>query len=182
MSLKVPKRAAERPNQQRNFPEGQWVVEIEEVRSKEPPEFMLEVRGNKARVGGAPAELLGVQLGKAIALNDGQEDAGNQKLFADLIVMDSGRSIQDLDFNATSGLGWGIQRDAALYVNLALALGQAYEADGGVSASDDFLDRLRNGDFNGHKVIVDVKHNAWKSKDGSKSGTNVDIQAFSPAA
>lgn len=182
MTLRVPKRNAERPNARRLFPEGTWLIELEEVTAKDPPDFMYEVRGRRAQIGGTPAEQIGIRFGSAEALADGQEDVGNQKLFLDMVVMDGGTSIDAVDLQANDGLGWGILRDAAVFTNLALALGQAFEEGGYVSPSDDFLEQLRDGAFNGHKVIVEVKHNAWKSKDGSKSGVNVDIEAFSVAA
>lgn len=182
--LKVPKKRAERPNDRQLFPEGTWLVELDSVRVKDDlPDWMFTSKNDKApRIGARPAEQLGLQFGSAQALNEGQDDAGNQKLFLDMLVMDSGTEIHEVDLDAHgTGIGWGIRKDAALFTNLAIALGQAVEVDGYVSPSDDFLAQLRDGVFNGHKVVVEVEHGAWKSENG-KSGVNVNVVAFSSAA
>lgn len=184
MTLRVPKRSAEKPNAKRLFPAGEWLLEIDEVRSRAPQPWMYDAKPTEKNPNPLPrvvrgGEILGIQLGSAVALAEGQEDPGNQKIFLDLIVSDGDTSIDNVDLDAKdAGVGWGILKDTRMYANLALALGQTFEDEGFVITSDDFLERLRNGEFNGHKVIATVTHTPYRNG----NGINVAIEAFAPAA
>ena len=186
--LRVPEKRAANPNASREFPAGEWLWEIEEIRTREidpsaNPKlqwmFTPNDNGNQ-RYAGDTAETIGIQLGKAQPLADGQEDAGDQKMFVDITLRDGDVFIDEVDDNAT-GVGYQILVDGALFTNLALALGQAYKQDGYVYPADDFREQLAAGAFKGFKIAGKVVTRTFKKRDGSV-GSKVELEYFSPAA
>ena len=190
VALRVPKKRAENPAAGgKDFPEGVWLFTLEEPRvweidasnAKMAWAFTPNAKGNVA-FKGKDAEIVALQLGQAEALEEGQEDAGAQKMFCDITIRDGKTTIENVDRAAKEpNVGYKILIDAALFVNLALALGQAYEEGGDVLPADDFREQLRSGAFNGFKVVGQVKHRTYPKKDGT-TGKNVEVVQFSPAA
>lgn len=189
--LRVPEKRATNPNASREFPKGDWQWEIEEIRLREiDPKanpklgwmFETNERGNR-RYAGPTAETVSLQLGRATALNDGQEDPGDQKLFVEITLRDGDVYIDEVGENATEeqGVGYQIAIDGALYANLALALGQAYKQDGFVMPADDFRTQLVDGAFKGVNVAGRVIERTFKKRDGS-TGSKVELEYFSPAS
>jgi hypothetical protein len=192
--LKVPAKRAANPSAGREFPEGLYLMTIEEARNRtQDPQanpklaWAFQSKGEnkkgepkRPRFGGPTADVLGLQLGQGQSLEEGQDDPGKQKMFCDLTVRDGDTFIDEVGEDA-DGLGYQILIDGALFTNLALALGQAYEEDGYVYPSDDFRESLIAGKYNGFKVIVKVKHREWTSAAGKK-GVSVEVEYFQPAA
>lgn len=189
--LRVPEKRAENPNASREYPQGEWLWEIEEIRLREidpsaNPKlawmFQENDKGNK-RYAGPTAETISLQLGKAQALADGQEAPGEQKLFVELTLRDGDVYIDEVGENAqeTQGVGYQITIDGAMYANLALALGQAFKQDGFVSPADDFREQLTSGAFKGFKVAGKVIKRTFSKRDGTP-GSKVELEYFSPAA
>ena len=173
VQLRVPKARAEKPRGGREFPEGLWLMELEAVTTREidpaaNPKlqwmFNENDKGNK-RYAGATAETLGIQFGQAEALEEEQDEAGNQKLFVDLTLRDGTTYIDEVGEDAR-GVGYQISIDGSLFTNLALALKQAYEEDGYYQPTDDFRDQLASGAFVGVQVKVKVFHRHYTSAAG----------------
>lgn len=182
--LRVPKKQAEKPQQDRLFPAGVWMVSIEDVRVRTAPDFMLREpdSGAPPQVANEANEVTGVQFGEAQPLEDGQEEVGNQKFFHDFVTKDGNVGIMDgVKDVVEAGCGWRVQSDGKWLTNLALALGAVVEYSDGVSPTDDFLRQLQADEFKGHKVVIEVRHREWTSKTG-KSGVSAELIAFSPAA
>jgi len=183
-ALKVPKKQAEKPQQDRLFPAGVWMMELEEVRMKGAPDFMLRVpeSGKAPQVGNGDNEVTGVQFGGAVALEDGQDEAGKMKFFQDFVTRDGGVGIMDgVQDISLAGCGWRVQGDGKWFTNLALAIGAVIDYGSDVAPTDDFLDKLQAGEFKGYKVVLEVRHREWVSKAG-KSGVSAELVAFSPGA
>jgi len=183
--LRVPKKQAEKPQQDRLFPAGVWMMSIEDVRVRTAPDFMLRNDPDSDRppqVAHEDNELMGVQFGEAQPLEDGQEEVGNQKFFHDFLTRDGNVAIMDGVSNVVeAGCGWKVQSDGKWLTNLALALGAVVEYSDGMSPTDDFVRQLQAGEFKGHKVVLEVRHREWTSKTGKK-GVSAELVAFSPAA
>lgn len=177
--IMVPKARAETPvgGGQFVFPEGSWVFTLDETYAQTlPPWAGTPGRGYSS----ADGEVLSIQLGSARAFGENQGDPGNGKLFVKFVTRDG-----DVEITAGPDIpdtSWQMQKDAALLTNLAIALGQTEEVemDGEtyIVTSDGFLDALRDGTLKGSEVGANVFHKAWKSKDGSKSGTEVLVKEF----
>jgi len=188
--LRVAKKRAENPSAGREFPEGVWMFTIEESRLKQIERtdkmdwaFSPNAKGNVAYKG-KDAETVSLQLGQAQPLEEGQDDAGAQKVFCELTIRDGDVTIENVDNSVDMDkqpVGYRILIDTGLFVNLALALGQAYEEGGDVIPSDDFREQLAGGAFNGFKVVAQVKHRTYTKKDKTQ-GMNVEVSQFSPAA
>ena len=86
------------------------------------------------------------------------------------------------DFNDIS-VPISIQRSATLVTQLALALGAAKAVEGGDVDLDteQFLEALTSGAFNGREVVFEVNHREWKSKTTGSSGVSDDIVHFASA-
>ena len=177
--IMVPKTRAEAPVGSGSFvfPEGTWAFTLDETYVQTlPPWAGTPGRGYAS----AEGEVLSIQLGSARPLGDGQGDPGNGKLFVKFVTRDGETSIDagpDI-----SDASWQMQKDAALLTNLALALGQTEEIEMNgetyIVTSDGFLDALRDGTLRGSEVGASVFHKSWKSKDGTKSGTEVLVKEF----
>ena len=189
--LRVPEKRAQNPNASREFPTGDWQWEIEEIRTREidptaNPKlgwmFETNERGNR-RYAGPTAETVSLQLGKEQALGNGQEDPGDQKLFVDITLRDGDVCVDEVGENATEeqGVGYQIAIDGAMYANLALALGQAYKADGFVMPADDFREQLLSGSFKGVTIAGRVITRTFKKRDGT-TGSKVELEYLSPAS
>ena len=180
--IMVPKSRAAAPvgSGQFTFPEGLWNFTLDETYVQElPPWAGTPGRGYSSDEG----EVISIQFGSARALGENQGDPGNGKLFVKFVTRDGEIGIEaGPDIPDTS---WQMQRDAALLTNLAIALGQTEDVtlDGEeyTVTSDGFLDALRDGSLKGTEVGANVFHKPWKSKDGSKSGTEVLVKEFFPA-
>lgn len=202
MALKVLKQQAETPVQgDRLFPAGLFKFEIltpTNQRIRPTPEFMHNAEATAAanaalpenkqrspRVAGDTGDILSIWLGNAEALREGQDSPGKQIFFQDLLIRDGDIRIEDLDPESPGAAGWQIQRDARLAANLAIALGATTEVTQGgetyVEIAENFFEMLAAGEFDGQKVVAEVKHTPWKNKQSGKSGTNVDIAQFTPA-
>ena len=182
--LGVPKGRAQDPNARPVFPSGLYSVVIDQVLETDIYDWMTTIRHDdqgKAKVPflrNADAELVSVQFGEGEPVEDGQEDPGNLKLFLKLTAREGDVDLDEFDWDDHKDeVGYNMLRNVNLFVNFAHALGCSYEEDYLVYVEDDFLQRLRNGDFNGERVLVEVSHT--QGKDGK---TYENINAFSPAA
>lgn len=205
MALKVLKQQAETPVQQqgsRLFPKGIWRFELLKPtgdRCRPTPDFMHNAEETAAansklpedkqkspRIAGDTGEILSIWLGNAEAQAEGQDDPGRQIFFQDFVIRDGLLEIMELDVDAPGNAGWQIQRDARLLANLAIALGATVDVTEGdqtyVSVADNFVQMLQDGEFDGQHVVAEVQHQPWKNKQSGKSGVNVLITQFTPAA
>lgn len=160
------------------FPEGRWIVTLEEVRERSFPEFIATNVASGKNVGytSGDGETLGLQFGSARAEEDGETT--NQKLFVDLIVRDGNFTLEG---GSIPEQAWQMKNSAALFGMLASAVGatEEVELDGKtyLNVADGFLDSLRAGEYNSTlEVGVEVWHRKWKS--GEKSGTEVKVKQF----
>jgi len=178
--IMVPKSRAEAPVGSGGsfvFPAGSWIVNLDETYVQDlPPWAGTPGRGYSA----ADGEVISLQFGDARGLDEKQGDPGNGKLFVKFVTRDG-----DIDIESGPNIpdaSWQMQKDAALLTNLALAIGQTQdvEMDGEIytTTNEGFLDLLRSGGLKDTKVGVVVYHKPWKSKDGSKSGTEVLVREF----
>lgn len=180
-SIMVPKTRAETPigGGDRKFPEGDWKGKIEEVRIRSFPDWIDPSAGRG--YASATGEIVSIQLGSNVALEAGQEDAGNQKHFVDFVTRDGQVSVEaGPDIPEAS---WQMQRSAALLANLAIALGETneveFEGEVMVETAEGFLDTLREGGYNDRDIGFSTYHRNWTSKtDPSKTGTEVVTSAF----
>lgn len=190
--LRVPEKRAANPKSGREFPVGEWLWEIEEIRTREIDPgansklawmFEPNAKGNQ-RYTGKTAETVSLQLGKAQALAEGQEAPGEQKLFVEITLRDGDVYVDEIGDKAQEkqGVGYQIAIDGALYVNLALALGCAFTQDGYASPSDDFRERLIAGEFKGFKVAGTVVDDSYTKRDGKTRVERTALEHFSPAA
>lgn len=186
--LRVPEKRAEHPRAGNPFPEGIWLLELEDVREKimDPAAnpklqwaFTPNAKGNQAYKG-KTASVLGIQFGKAQPIEDNQEDPGEKKVFVDITTRDGDAYIDQISEKADH-VGYQILVDGALFTNLALALGQAYKQDGYVYPSDDFRAQLEAGAFKGVKVVAKVRHRHYVKRDKT-AGLEVEVEEFSPAS
>lgn len=193
MALKILKQQAETPVQQagsRLFPAGIWKGELltpTGSRTRATPDFMHNAattpEGKSPRVAGDTGEILSIWIGNNEALAEGQDNPGKQIYFQDFVIRDGILEIMELDTeDENSGAGWQIQRDARLLANLAIALGATVEDGDYVSVADNFVQMLQDGEFDGQVIQFEVKHSPWKNKVSGKSGVNVEIIQFTPAA
>jgi len=194
MALKVLKQQAETPVQSgsRKFPKGIWKFEILTPtgdRTRPTPEFMHNAdttpEDKSPRVAGETGEILSLWLGNAEPLAEGQDNPGKQIFFQDFVIRDGLTEIMELDVDAPGSAGWQIQRDARLLANLAIVLGATTEISEGdqtyVALAENFVEMLKDGEFDGQYVVAEVKHSAWQNKKSGKSGVNVEIARFTPA-
>lgn len=189
--LRVPEKRAENPNASREYPIGEWLWEIDEIRLREidpsaNPKlgwmFAPNDNGN-VKYRGPTAETISLQLAKPTALADGQEDPGEQKFFVEFTLRDGEVYVDEIgeDAQEKQGVGYQIAVDGAVYVNLALALGQAIKADGFVTPADGFREALIDGEFKGFKIAGKVIRRTFKKRDG-QMGSKIELEYFSPAA
>lgn len=190
MALKILKQQAETPvqNGKREFPKGVWLFELltpTGERTRPTPDFMHNAdttpADKTARVAGDTGEILSLWLGNAESQAEGQQDPGKQIFFQDFVIRDGITEIMELDVDEPGDAGWQIQRDARLLANLAIALGATVDDGDYVSVADNFVQMLTDGEFDGRRVVAEVRHDAWKSKTSGKSGVNVSIVQFSEA-
>lgn len=206
MALKVLKQQAETPVQggSKDFPAGTWRFEIltpTNSRTRPTPDFMHnaeataeanrslpESKQKSPRVAGDTGEILSLWLGNAQATGAdaaSQANPGKQIFFQDFVITDGDTNIMELDTDAPGEAGWQIQRDARLLANLAIALGAVTEVSEGdktyVELAENFVDMLKDGEFDGRSVIGTVEHQKWSNKASGKSGVNVVLTAFTAA-
>lgn len=182
--IMVPKARAEAPaaGGDTPFPAGAWEGTIEEVRVRGFPDFIAKAIAEGATNRGyatGEGEIIGLQIGHNTPLED-QGDVGARKMFVDFVTRDGKAQIED--GNAIPDTSWQMQKDAALLANLALALGATeeveFEGETYVETTPDFVQQLRDQDLNGTRIGFRVSHRKWKSKDGSKSGTEARVVEF----
>lgn len=162
-----------------SFPEGRWILKLEETRERAFPDFIAENVASGKNVGytSGDGETLDLQFGGARS-ESGDEET-NQKLFVSLVTRDGAVSIEagpDIPERA-----WQMQNSAALLTTLAIASGatETVELDGKAfyEITDGFLDSLRRGEYNDVlEVGAEVYHRKWKK--GEKSGTEVKVRSF----
>lgn len=177
MTIMVPKTSvdAAREPRQANFPEGSWVLTLEEVRERSFPDFVAKnvAAGKNSGYTSGDGEILGLQFGSARSVDDPSVTT-NQKHFIDLVVRDGNATIEDGPNIPDSS--WQMQNSAAMLAMLAQAVGATEEVtdengDTFYALTDDFLDQLRDGAFIGQDFGVTTWHRKWTS--GDKSGTEV---------
>ena len=181
--IMVPKARAEAPvgGGEFTFPEGSFIAEIEQVRTKPFPEWLA----GRAGYASSEGEITSIQLG-AITPTEGDGNVGNRKFFIDFTTRDGEVSVEaGPDIPEVS---WQMQKSAALLTNLAQALGATdeveMEGETYVVTTDGFLEQLKSGELSGSRVGFTTFHRKWTSKtaknaDGtSKSGTEVRVQEF----
>ena len=164
-----------------HFPEGTWIVALEEVREKGFPEFIGAnvAKGVNAGYTSGEGEILGLQFGGARSA-DGTDDT-NQKLFLDIITRDGEISVEaGPDIPESS---WQMQRSATIMALLAQACGATedvpYEGKTYTKTTDDFLEQLKAGEFNGTSFGVETYHRTYKRRDDApneKTGVEVVVR------
>ena len=182
--LIVPQTQAETPTGggKKIFPAGPWIGTIDDVRLGGHPPFVDVAANPNAGYIADDGERMSLQLGSNEPM-DGQDPVGNLKYFAEFTTRDGDLSIEDVDVTEKDVPYWQLQSSARLLANLALALGQTEtvtlpNGTTGVAVVEGFLQALQDGAFNGTRVGFEVYHRPWTSKDGTKSGVNVNIRGF----
>lgn len=170
--FKIPRSQAENPNPGGDWipDEGLWAGVIEEVRIQEVrideeggPVFVL--RGAGGEVVNREAEVASIQIGDLQPL-DGQDPAGNRKIFDDLIMLSAdGREWID---DPVEGENWRLNQARRRLTNLALALDLVEEDGDFVYPSPDFVESLQDGGLKGEEVEFEIRHRTFKRRDGSE--------------
>lgn len=150
------------------FAPGPWTGRIEITRSKGIPTD----KDGKPFAGytSADGEVISIQLGSnAHVEGEQQDEIGNRKMFHDFAIECGGASIADMDLTERNSPNWQLQRSVRSLTQFAIALGQAEQVEdesGNAfwAVSPDFVDNLRNGDFDGRSVGYTVAHRSTKSK------------------
>lgn len=185
--IMVPKARAESPTQGGGskfvLPEGNWLGTIEKVTVKAFPDFIDPVGRPTSGYASKDGEILGIQFGSLQGLDEGAPQGINNKFFFDFVTRDGAATVEaGPDIPEKS---WQMQRSATFLANLAVALGATedveYEGQTYVRTTDDFLQQLRDGDFNGATVGFNVYHRTWQKKEGgvvTKEGVNVELREF----
>jgi len=161
------------------FPKGGWQGTIEEVRVRELPEWAeIEGRG----YGCADGEVLSIQFGSNQPLED-QDDIGAKKHFVDFVIRDGDETPETVDVTERKCDCWQLQKGTRLLANLGMAMGETEvleteDGDSVTAVSEDFLDNLREGAFEGTSVAFTIGHRPWKSKENGSSGTEVITREF----
>jgi len=159
------------------FPKGEWQGTIDAVHIQElPPWAGDENRGYASESG----VVLSLEIGSNQPLN-GQDDIGNRKHFVPIVVQDGHETPETIDVMERKSDSWMLQRGTRLLANLGMALGETEELETEEGAamtvvSEDFLDNLRAGAFDGTSVSFGISHRPW-AKNG-KSGTEVITKEF----
>jgi hypothetical protein len=177
--IMVPKAKMEAPTTgDTPFAEGDFIGVIEEVRIRTFPDWIdpSQNRGYASTDG----EIVSIQLGSNTNTTPGGANVGGRKMFVDFVTRDG-----DVEVSAGPDIpeaSWQMQRGATMLARLAAALGATEEVELDeetyVTTSDDFLDTLRAGGFNGQKVGFTVAHRKWTSKDKTKTGTEASVREF----
>jgi hypothetical protein len=171
------------PRNDEPIPAGAWQGTVEESRVR-GLDFLADRTADQLAKQGftsADVEVVSLQIGSLQPM-EGQDDVGNRKFFTpDIVLRDGEYSIEE----EAPEEAWQLQRSQRAITNLALALGfvEEVEVDGeaGYVVVEDFFDMLRDGKLRGQQIGFVVYHRAWKSKDGSKSGVNEEVNTYMPA-
>jgi hypothetical protein len=181
--LGVPKGKASDPNARPVFPAGEFTVTIDQVLAGEVIPWMTEIRYDdegKAKVPflrNEDAELYSIQFGSGVPVEDDQEDPGNMKLFLQLTTREGDVHLDEFDWDLHKGdVGYNMQRNVNVLVNLAHSMGYTIEEDGMVYMDDAFLQMLTAGELDGEQVNVIIKQTVSK-KNGQ---TYANISGFAP--
>lgn len=181
-TIMVPRTRAEAPVGEgggASFPEGSFLVTLEEVRQGDLPPWAGDPVNNGYTSG--DGETISLQFGGARNAEN-PEESTNMKHFVEITVRDGDARIDTLDIPESS---WKMQNDAALLLNLAIAWGmdEDVEFDGEVYAAtpEGFLEDLASGKFNGMEVGVTTFHRKYAKKTdeaGKKTGVEVRTKEF----
>lgn len=166
------------------WPAGPYAGVIETVDSRP-----LQARADGGPFGGfntTDGERLNIMIGQNTAL-DPSNDAriGNQKQFVELVITDGPNSIFDSEEVLREASAWALLNAQSTALNLAVALGATTATNGHVSIEDTFIDKLRDGAYNGQPLGYVLYHNTFTIKNGPNAGTQrtkAEIETFMPAA
>jgi len=154
------------------FPEGLWRAPITAIRIKElssdevPGSFLL-----KNSHGRSISFQLGGSEGPATALVEGQEDAGQQAIFDEVLLQDGDFSWDDPELSKDApGRLWFARNKLT---NLALALGMTEsDGNGATGPTEDFCEALvaGEGELEGQEVAFQVVHDRYTYPAMTKTG------------
>lgn len=170
------------------FPEGTYLVTLENVRQSELREWHTRVpmpRQNRdgetyqprPQVVSPQADFVSIRFGQGQPLTEESDPPGNLKLFQELVLRDGEAAIgQD-----TEGLehGWLLDRSQRVALNLANSFGAVQENGEGIYIADNFAEMLKGGALNNRQVIVDVSHRRYHTRD-QKAAPNFDATKVEP--
>jgi len=180
MTIMVPKSSIEDFSTPRSatFPEGTFVVVLEETRERSFPDFVGEnvAAGKNTGYASGDGETLGLQFGGARDVTK-PANTSNLKLFVDIVTRDGTTTIEDETIPEKS---WQLDRSRTLLAMLAAAFGATeeveFEGKTYEAIAEGFLEALRRGDYRNAEVVVTTYHRNWKK--GEKSGTEVRVREF----
>ncbi|MDX1488022.1 MAG: hypothetical protein R3268_07475 [Acidiferrobacterales bacterium] len=170
--MRIPKQLVENPGGGSEFPAGLFTVAIDKAHdSNNEQEWFFSVEGtrkdgtkftkDRPSIANRSYELGSVQFGAAQPLNDDSPEPHNQKLFLENVVWRDGDVMlaeYDPDIHNGSVGSW-LHKAAGYVGSLANALGQVEQDGDAVRVDPEFVSNLRNGKFEGHRVVVKVNHN-----------------------
>lgn len=164
------------------FPAGTWRGELEAARFDTFPDWASNPNNNG--FANAEGEVLGLQLGSAQALEEGQDDPGNQKCFApsnrqNWVIRDGELNVWQIDPSESDVPYWKMRRAHRGLVNLAAALGAVTRnGSGGYSVDlEAFIDGLRSGAYDGTEVAFVTIHKPYTTREDEER-TEVIVTQF----